>query len=250
MKNIWIIGKREFISFFNSPIAYAFIVVFASLTNGLYMWKFFAIKVAEMRDFFELLPWTFLVVAPAISMRLWAEERRSGTLELLLTMPVKTGEVVLGKFAAAVGLLTLALVSTIAVPVSLGLLSTPDWGPIIGGYIGAWFMGVSYLAIGACASSLCKDQIVAFILALGVCFLLVILGSAQGSYAIMMFVEALSSTPATGEFITNAVATISPLTHYENFSQGLFDTRDVVFFLSFSAFFLTSNLALVRMKRH
>jgi len=161
---------RELFSYFNSPIAYIFIVVFVLLINGMYMSQFFISGNADMRYFFSLIPLILCVFIPAITMRLWAEEKRGNTFELLLTFPMETYKLVLGKYSASLVFYTLTLAGTMFIPIMLLALGKPDMGTIVGGYLGAFFTGAFFLSVGIFISGLCKDQIVSFIVAMMACF--------------------------------------------------------------------------------
>jgi ABC-2 type transport system permease protein len=228
MNTVAAIFKKEFASYFISPIAYVFIVVFLVGTNFMYFQPFFLINQADMRNYFGLLPWVFLFFVPAITMRGWAEERKSKTMELLLTWPVSDAEVVFGKFLAALAFLATAVALSVTVPVTLFIIGSPDIGPIIGGYAGALLMGAAYLAIGLWVSSHTENQIVAFILAWVVTFALMIIGHPV----------------VTMKAPTDLVPLFSFLglfTHFESIERGVIDTRDVIYYLSMTGVFLFLN---------
>ncbi|MBU2416256.1 ABC transporter permease subunit, partial [Patescibacteria group bacterium] len=164
LKTIYILFKKELISYFNSPIAYIFIGVFLIVGNWLFFNYFFLIGQASMRNYFAILPWIFLFLSPAITMRLWAEEKKSGTIEFLLTLPITDWQAVLSKFFGALVFMFIALLLSITLPITVAILGNVDLGPIIGSYLGALFLGGSYLALGLFISSLTKNQIIAFIL--------------------------------------------------------------------------------------
>nr|HPQ41838.1 ABC transporter permease [bacterium] len=164
MSDIAAIFKREFRSYFDSPVAYIFITVFLVLTGWLFFSSFFIVNYASLRGFFDILPWMFLFFVPAVTMRLWSEEKKLGTMELLMTLPVKDSDVVIGKFFASYAFMSLTVLLTFPLVISVSTLGNPDSGPIIGGYLGAILMGGAYLSIGMFASSLNENQIIAFIL--------------------------------------------------------------------------------------
>jgi ABC-2 type transport system permease protein len=170
------ICKKEFRSYFQSPIAYIFITVFLVLTHWLFFRGFFVVNQATMREFFGLIPIVFLLFVPAVTMRLWAEERKLGTLELLLTFPVKDWEVVIGKFQASFAFLAVTILLTLPLAITVAILGNPDDGALIGGYAGALLLGGAYLAIGLWISGLTQNQIVAFLITAVVCFVLYIIG--------------------------------------------------------------------------
>jgi ABC-2 type transport system permease protein len=177
MRQFYTIFKREFSAYFNSPIAYIYIIVFLLITSGLFMSTFFLIERADMRSYFAMLPLVLAVFVPAVTMRLWAEERNLGTLSLLLSLPLRSYILVLGKFMAALAFYFISLACTWAIPIILAIIGNPDWGPIITGYIGTALVGCLFLAAGIFISALFKDQIVAFILSILVCFTMTLLGN-------------------------------------------------------------------------
>jgi ABC-2 type transport system permease protein len=223
------IFKKEFKSFFISPIAYVFITVYLVVTNFLFFQGFFIINQAEMRGYFGLLPWIFLFFVPAITMRTWAEEKKVRTLELLQTWPVTDIEVVAGKFLASFCFLAIAIMLSITIPVTVFSLGSPDIGPIVGGYLGTLLMGAAYMAIGFWISSLTENQIVAFILGVVATFILFIIGN---------------------QFVTLvAPAALVPLlsylglgNHFESIARGVVDSRDIIYYLSVIGFFLFLNV--------
>jgi ABC-2 type transport system permease protein len=176
MDKTWAIGKKEFRSYFSSPIAYIFITSFLAFSGWLFLRTFFLENTASMRNFFGLLPWLLLIFVPAVTMRLWAEERKLGTLELLLTLPVKDYQLVIGKFLASFAFLSLTLVLSFSLALIVAGMGDPDPGPIIGGYLGALLLGGAYLSVGLFVSSLTENQIVAFIIGVLLCFALLVIG--------------------------------------------------------------------------
>ena len=177
MNDIAIIFKREFRTYFYSPIAYVFSVIFIVLNTSLFMFHFFFFGNADMRNFFSTLPLVLgLVFIPAISMRLWSEENKLGTIELLLTLPMKTEHIVLGKFLASFLFFLIALAGTLTIPIILIILGKPDFGPIVGGYFGATLLGAFFLAVGIFISAFFSDQIVSLIITSLVCGFLVLIG--------------------------------------------------------------------------
>ncbi len=240
MANIYQIFKKEFRSYVNSPAAYIFIIVFLVLTSWLFFRGFFLINQAVLRDFFSLTPWLFLFFIPAVTMRLWAEEKKLGTLEILMTLPIKDHEAVLGKFFAAFALLAVAIILTFPLPLTVVNISDPnigvDMGPIVGGYLGILLLGAAYLAIGLFASSLTENQIVAFIVGVTLSFVLFIIGE-----TIVLFSIPSALVPVF-DFLGLG-------THFENISRGVIDTRDVVYYLSVIAFFLFLNIRSVERRK-
>jgi ABC-2 type transport system permease protein len=228
MKTILTIFWKEFRGYFNSPIAYIFIISFLVFTSWLFFKGFFLMNQSSLRSFFSILPWVFLFLAPAVTMRSWAEEKKLGTIELLMTLPVKDYEVVLGKFLASFIFLIVTLLCSIPLPLTVMLVGNPDIGPIWGGYLGAFLMGGAYLAIGCFASSLTENQIVAFILAIFLSFALLIIGE---NLVIMNLPAALVP-----------VFTFLGLgAHFESIGRGVIDSRDIIYYISIIGFFLFLN---------
>ena len=178
MHNIHIIAKREFQAYFATPVAYVFLVIFLAMTGSFafFLGGFFSRGQADLISFFSYHPWLYLALIPAISMRLWAEERNSGTIELLMTLPISTTEAVIGKFLAAWAFTAIALALTFPMWVTVNVLGNPDNGVIIASYMGSFFMAGAFLAIGACLSAVSKSQVIAFIMAATVCFLFTMSG--------------------------------------------------------------------------
>ncbi len=176
MHNFYAIFKREFKSYFNLPIAYIFITVFLVLSNWLFLRIFFISDQPSTRNFFGFMPWIFLFFVPAITMRLWAEEKKLGTMEMLMTLPVKEYEVVLAKFFASFGFLILTVALSFPLVITVAALGDPDGGPIMGSYLGVILMGGAYLAIGIFISSMTENQIIAFIISIVTIFALMLIG--------------------------------------------------------------------------
>jgi ABC-2 type transport system permease protein len=232
MKNILTIFKRELKSYFNSPIAYIFIIVFLFISAGLFMTQFFLISNADMRPFFMILPLMLCIFIPAVSMRLWAEDRRGNTMELLLTFPMNTHEIVIGKFTASLVFYIIALFSTITIPIMLAALGKPDMGAILCQYLGAVLTGCLFLSLGIFISGFCKDQIVSFIVGMIACFVLFFLGTDFAAGTIDGWI------PGAGSFFKNFIS-ITP--RFDTFQKGVIDTRDLLYFIIGSAIFLTLN---------
>ncbi len=224
--------RRELEAYFNSAIAYIFIIIFVLMNGGLYMTQFFLIGRADMRPFFSLLPFLLAVFLPAVTMRLWAEERKGNTLELLLTFPMTTGELVLGKFIASFVFYLAALAGTFSIPGMLAVLGRPDMGAIFGGYLGAAFLGAFFLSLGLFISGLCRDQIVAFILAMMVCFSLYLLGTEFMAASIDGWL------PGLGTLLQRFLGIAA---HFDSFAKGVIDSRDAVYFVLGSFIFLFLN---------
>ena len=225
MTNIAAIFKKEFRSYFNSPIAYIFITFFLGLSSWLFFRGFFFGNQAEMRGFFGFMPWIFLFFIPAVTMKLWAEEKKIGTIEILMTLPIRDYEVVLGKFFASFALLFVTILLSLVIPLSVMYFGDPDGGIIIAGYIGLLLMGAAYLSIGLCASTLTENQIIAFILGIFTCFVLLIIGE-----DIVLF-----NTPDWLFPIFNYLGLGS---HYSSILRGVLDSRDIIYYLSVIGFFL------------
>jgi ABC-2 type transport system permease protein len=229
MRVIAALTKKEFKSSFQSPIAYIYLVVFLVFTAWFFFRGFFLMNVAGMRGFFSLMPWTFLFLIPAATMRLWAEEQKLGTMEVLMTWPVREHEAVLGKFLAGFGLLAVSLLLTLPLAATVFLVGDPDPGPILAGYLGLLFMGSAYLAIGLFASSLTENQIVAFILGVFMIFVLFIIGEDFVLVAVPGWVSPIFGFLGLGA-------------HFSSIGRGVIDSRDVVYYLSVIFFFLYLNV--------
>jgi len=234
------IAGREMSAYFHSPIAYVFLVVFAgaALFTVFNLDAFFARGRADMRGLFEAIPFLTLLLVPALTMRLWAEEEKQGTLEILLTLPAREIELVTGKFLASLALLATGLLLTLPLPltISLGGLGNLDWGPVWGGYVGALLLGSAYLAVGQFVSSMTENQILAFILALVACLALYGVGT-----------EAF-----TGLFSDRTAAVLRSLgtgSRFESVARGVIDLRDLLYYLSLTVFFLTLSVGALRAKR-
>lgn len=228
MRHIYALFKKELKTYFNSPIAYIFITVFLILTSWLFFRGFFLENQATMRSFFGLLPWIFLFLVPAVTMRLWAEEKKMGTLEVLMTLPVKDGQAVVGKFLASFCFLAITLALSFVLPVIVAFLGKPDGGIIIGSYIGALLLAGAYLAVGLYISSLTDNQIVAFIIAVAVSFCFLIIGENFVVYALPSFVTPLFQYLGFAR-------------HFDSIARGVLDSRDLIFYFSIIGFFLFLN---------
>ena len=236
--------RRELGAYFNTPIGYVFIVFFLVLTCWFYVVGVFTQGTAEMRSYFSLLPLFFLFFVPAISMRLWAEERKLGTLELLMTFPLRTWQAVLGKFLSGMLFLGITMALSFHLPLTLWLLSPPngpgpDFGPIMGGYLGAMVLGMVYLSVGAFASSLTSDQIVAFVIGISINFVFFLMGYQP-------FLDWLRDF---GPSLASNVERFGVNYHFESISRGVVDTRDVIYALSVSGFFLFLNVLVLERRR-
>ncbi len=242
MSPINIILRRELAAYFATPVAYIFIIIFLMLSGvfTFYLGRFFEQGQASLASFFNFIPWLYLVLVPAVAMRLWSEERRSGTIELLMTLPITTSQVVVGKFLAAWLFMGLALVLTFPLWLTVNYLGDPDNGVILAGYIGAWLMAGGFLSVGSCLSAATKNQIIAFILTLVVCFLMVVSG--------FPIVQDVFSNWAP-MWVVDGFATLSFLAHFEAISRGVIDLRDLIYFLVLIAAWLYATVLVVDMKK-
>jgi ABC-2 type transport system permease protein len=242
MNAVWIVFRREFAAYFATPLAYVFIVIFLFTMGAFtfYIGRFYENGIADLSVFFAYHPWLYLFLVPAIAMRLWAEERRSGTMELLLTLPIPLWATVLGKFLAAWAFTGVALALTFPIWITVNYLGSPDNGVILASYIGSFLMAGSYLAIGACISATTNNQVIAFVVSVVVCFLFTI----SGAPLVLDFFRAWAPLS-----LVTAVASFSFLTHFMSITQGVIDLRDVIFFVSLMALFLAANVVVVDLKR-
>lgn len=232
IRTVYVLFKKELMGYFNSPIAYIFISVFLVVGNWLFFKNFFLIGQASMRGYFDLLPWIFLFLSPALTMRLWAEEKKSGTIEFLLTLPVTDWQVVLAKFLSSLAFMFIALLMTFSLPLTLMMLGNADMGPIIGGYLGALFLGGAYLSLGLFISSLTRNQIIAFVMGLVACFGAFIVGAD--------FV--LVGAP---QFLAPIMKFLGLGSHFYNIAKGVIDTKDIIYYLSFIFIFLWLNARVI-----
>ena len=236
------IFKRELSSYFTTPLAYVFIVIFLALTGifTFYLGGFYERGQADLQPFFNYHPWLYLFLIPALSMRLWAEERKTGTIELLMTLPVSTTQAVLGKFFAAWAFIAIALALTFPIWLTVNYLGSPDNAVIFAGYLGSFLMAGAYLAIGSCISAITRNQVIAFVLSVVVCFGFILAG-------FPMVLDLFHSWAPQG--LINAISAMSFLTHFSSIGKGVIDLRDLVFFVSFIGCWLFANVVLVEMKK-
>jgi ABC-2 type transport system permease protein len=240
--NIKAIMKRELGGYFTSPIAYVFLVIFLVLT-GFFTFtvgQFFERGEASLVSFFTWHPWLFLFLVPAAGMRLWSEERRLGTMELLLTMPVTTWQAIVGKFLASWLFLALALVLTFPVVITVNYLGNPDNGVIFAGYVGSLLLAGTFLAVSCMTSALTRNQVVSFILSVIICLFLILAGYTPVTDFLVRWANPV---------IVEVVAAFSVMTHFEGFQRGVLDTRDIVFFLSVIGFALFTTGVIIRNQR-
>ncbi len=242
MSHIAVIVRRELASYFATPLAYVFIVIFLVLAGALafFVGNFFDRGQADLQPFFTFHPWLYLVLIPALAMRLWAEERKSGTIELLLTLPISMTEAVVGKFLASWAFAGIALLLTVPFWITVNYLGHPDNGVILASYIASFLMAGAFLAIGACLSALTKNQVIAFVVTAAVCFAFTV----SGSPIVLGFIKGWAP-----EAVLGTVAGFSFLTHFNAIIRGVIDLRDAVFFLSVISFFLYANTIIVDLKK-
>ena len=234
--------QRELTGYFATPVAYVFLIIFLVMTGifAFYLGSFYERGFADLDSFFRFHPWLYLFLVPAISMRLWAEERRSGTIELLFTLPLTTIQAVLGKFFAAWAFIGLALVLTVPMWITVNYLGSPDNGVILAAYLGSWLMAGGFLAIGSCMSALTRNQVVAFILSIVVCFLFLLSGLPM---VMNLFID------WAPQIVLDGIASLSFLKHFADISKGVIDLRDLVYFVLVIGFWLLANVLILEMKK-
>ncbi len=232
------VAWREFKSYFTTPLAMVFIVIFTASANALtfYIGKIFENGQASLERFFLYHPWLYLLLVPAVAMRLWAEEWNSGTVEMLLTLPLSTAQAVVGKFLAAWAFLGLALLSTVPLWISVNILGEPDNGVVIAGYLGSFLMAGAFLAIGSCLSALTRNQVIAFVGAAAVIFLLVMSG-------LDIVLDVFRAWHLS--IIAESIAALSILTHFQSLMRGLIGLQDIIFFLSIIVFWLFATVVVL-----
>ncbi|QEY59262.1 ABC transporter permease subunit [Pseudomonas sp. C27(2019)] len=242
MKQLPIIFKREFNSFFATPLAYVFLLIFLVLSGvfTFYLGGFYESGQANLSPFFNFHPWLYLFLVPALAMRMWAEERKNGTIELLMTLPITRFESVLGKFLAAWVFAGIALLLTFPMLLTVNYLGNPDNGAILTGYIGSWLLAGAYLSVGSCMSAMAKNQVIAFILTVSLCFLFVVSGFS-------LVLDAFSGWAP--QWLLDAVASFSFLTRFQAISKGVIDVRDLLYFLSFIAAWLMATAVVIDLKK-
>ena len=233
-----VIFKRELAGYFATPVAYVFIVIFLLLCGifSFYLGNFFERGQADLRSFFIFQPWLYLFLIPAIGMRLWAEERKTGTIELLLSLPISLAATVLGKFLAAWAFTAIALALTFPMWITVAYLGDPDHGVIFAGYIGSLLMAGGYLAITACISAITKNQVIAFVVAVMICFLFTV----SGAPMVLDFFAAWTPKP-----VLDAISSFSFIIHFNAIVDGVIDLRDIVYFASLIVFWLFANAVVV-----
>jgi ABC-2 type transport system permease protein len=238
MRNLRAIFKRELYGYFSTPVAYVFIVIFLFLTGifTFYIGGFYERGQADLEPFFRFHPWLYLFLIPAIAMRLWSEERKTGTIELLMTLPISTTEAVAGKFLAAWCFSGIALALTVPTWFTVNYLGDPDNTVIFAGYLGSLLMAGGFLAIGSCISALTKSQVIAFVISVVVCFLFVL----SGFPLVLDFFQGWAP-----QALVDAIASLSFLTHFESLQKGVIDVRDILYYAVLIAFWLYANVVIV-----
>jgi gliding motility-associated transport system permease protein len=242
MRNVGIIMRRELASYFATPLAYIFIFIFLVLVNAFtfYIGGFYERGQADLDSFFGFHPWLYLFLIPALSMKLWAEERKSGSVELLMTLPVTLWEAVLGKFFAAWIFTALALALTFPLWITVNYLGSPDNGAILAAYIGSLMLAGGFLAVGSCMSALTRNQVVAFILGVVACFVFLVAG-----FPLVLDVFRSWAPQA----LVDAIASLSFLTHFESIAKGVIDFRDLLYFAMLIAYFLLATVVILDVRK-
>ncbi|MBW1729320.1 MAG: ABC transporter permease subunit [Deltaproteobacteria bacterium] len=242
LRNVKAVIKKELGGYFGSPVAYVFIVIFLLLC-GFFTFSvshFYEAGQADLRAFFEWIPWIFLFLVPAVAMRLWADERRSGTIELILTLPVTLPEVVLGKFLAAWLFVSLGLLLTFPLVLTVIYLGHPDMGAIVAGYFGSFLLAGAYLSIGSMTSSLTRNQVISFIVSVVICLFFVLAGWPPVTGALSGWAPL---------WLVDIVSGFSFISHFASLQRGVIDLRDIVYFVSVIAFMLFANGVILQYRR-
>ena len=242
LSNIKTITKREIAGYFSSPVAFVFIVIFL-LLSGFFTFMvagFFDRGEANLMPFFTWHPWLYLFLVPAVGMRMWSEERRLGTIELLLTMPVTTWQAIVGKFLASWAVIALALAFTFPVVLTVNYLGSPDNGVVLGGYIGSLLMAGAYLSISSMTSAMTRNQVVSFIIAVVLSLFLILAGWPPVTDLLVQWAPA---------WFVDGVAAFSVMTHFESIQKGVLDSRDILYFLSVIVFSLFTTGVIIRAHR-
>lgn len=242
MGSVIAVFKRELSAYFATPLAYVFIIIFLALAGAVtfYFGGFFNRGQADLQPFFAFHPWLYLFLIPAVGMRLWAEERKTGTLELLMTLPVSTTQAVVGKFLAAWAFTAIAILLTFPIWITVNYLGNPDNGVIVAGYVASILMAGAFLAICGFVSALTRNQVIAFVVAAAVCFLFMM----SGLEMVLSVFRGWASF-----FVVDTVASLSFLTHFDAIVKGVIDLRDVVYLLSAIGVFLFANVVVVDLKK-
>ena len=242
MRSTMVIFRRELASYFATPLAYVFIVIFLVMAGALtfFLGNFFDRGQADLQPFFSFHPWLYLVLIPALAIRLWAEERKIGTIELFLTLPISVTSAVLGKFLASWAFAGIALLLTFPFWITVNVLGSPDNGVIVASYIGSFLMAGAFLSIGSAISALTKNQVIAFVVTAAICFVFTVSGTS-------MVLGFLTSWAPQG--LIDAVTSLSFLAHFDAIVRGVIDLRDAVFFVSVIVLFLFANTLAVELKK-
>jgi ABC-2 type transport system permease protein len=242
MNPVSVIFKRELSSFFNTPVAWVFLVIFLFLAAFMpfQLANFYEANQASLQSFFNFHIWLYLLLMPAIAMRTWAEERNTGSIELLLTLPITTWQAVLGKFLAAWAFAGIALLCTIPMWLTVSFLGDPDHGVILAGYFGSWLLAGAFLAVSGCMSALTKSQVVAFVLSVVACLLFIMVGFP----AVLSFFSSLLP-----QGLVDAIASLSFFSHYQSMMKGVIDLRDLIYYGLLSGLFLYATSLIIDMKK-
>jgi ABC-2 type transport system permease protein len=242
MNGLLSIYKREFTSYFATPVAYVFIVIFLFMTGvfSFYLGAFYESNQADLEPFFRFHPWLYLFLIPAISMRLWSDERKSGTIELLMTLPVSITDTVVAKYLAAWSFTAIALFLTFPMWITVNYLGNPDNTVILASYIGSLIMAGGFLAIGSCISALTKSQVIAFVISVVICFMFILSG-------FPMVLDLFESWAP--QAVVDAIASFSFLTHFTSIKKGVIDIRDVIYFAALITFWLYVNIVIIENKK-
>jgi ABC-2 type transport system permease protein len=242
MNEVLAVMRRELKSYFLTPVAYVFIIIFLVFASAFtfYLGSFYERGQADLVPFFSYHPWLYLFLAPALSMRLWAEERRSGSIELLMTLPITVWQMVLGKYLAAWAFMCIAIALTFPIWITVNYLGSPDNGAILAAYIGSALMAGGFLAVGAFISAMTRNQVIAFVLAVVACFLLLLAG-----YALVLDLF----TGWAPQPLVDGIASLSFLTHFESISRGVIDLRDLVYFALLIGCCLYANTIILQLTK-
>jgi len=242
MNPVRIIFKRELSSFFNTPVAWVFLVIFLFLAGftTFQIGNFYDANQASLQVFFNFHIWLYLLLMPAIAMRTWAEERNTGSIELLLTLPITLWQAVLGKFLAAWAFAGIALIGTFPIWFTVSFLGDPDHGVIIAGYLGSWLLAGAFLAVSGCMSAITKSQVVAFVLSVVVCLMLILLGFP----AALDFFQAFLP-----QALVDAIASLSLFSHYQSMMKGVIDLRDLIYYGLLGGLFLYATSLIIEIKK-
>jgi ABC-2 type transport system permease protein len=242
MRNFSAVFKRELKGYFGSPVAYVFIIIFLMATAGctFFLSRFYESRTASLQGFFIWHTWLYLFLVPAVGMRLWSEERKSGTIELLFTLPITQMQAIMGKFFAAWSFVGLALFLTFPMVITVGYLGSPDYGVIFSSYLGSFLMAGAYLAITCFFSSMSKNQVISFVLSVVACFIVILLG-------VGVFTSFLNTFFPVN--VGDAISNFSFYTHFQQLQRGVIDIRDILYFVSVMLFMLAANGVILEMKK-